>query len=315
MSTLKSSPDMQPSGARGGLRNRRALKVIQILSWTFTLIFLVSLGIAIYQAVVVGNPLPLWAWLGLLVVLAVVVGLGVLVVVYRGVTREVGPFNFQPSERLSGELKLEEKRLPAAGAHSMNAHIKMLQGTFQLASGDSQTMEFTFAYDDADWKPPRLDYSVDAAGQGQLDLEQLATNRPTMRQGRSDWVVHLPPELPTGLAVRFGAGKAELKLAGLALVDLQVESGVGELLVDFSGRWHNSLSARIRTGIGDTVVRLPAGIGLRIENMVGFGSLQQEGLTWDGEAYTNNLYRQAPVALDLFIEGGMGKVTLEMVHG
>jgi hypothetical protein len=156
-----------------------------------------------------------------------------------------------------------------------------------------------------------VEYGVDAAGQGSLVVKQRATHRPAMRQGRSEWVIRLNSDLPTELTIQFGAGKADLRLAGLALTRLRVESGVGELAVDLSGEWGHSLEAFVKAGIGDTTLRLPQNAGVRVQSAVSLGSIQPHGLTWDGTAYSNALYGQAEVTLDISVESGMGKITLK----
>jgi hypothetical protein len=177
--------------------------------------------------------------------------------------------------------------------------------------GATDVMEADFTYDDADWKPPLVSYDVDASGQGDLVVTQKATGRPAMRQGRCEWTIRLNQDLPTELKVKSGAGKADLRLSGLTLPSLRVESGVGELTLDLSGEWRRSTQAFVKAGIGDTVVRLPQDAGVRVQSTVGLGSIHPHGLTWDGEAYTNALYGQAAVTLDITVEGGIGKINLE----
>jgi hypothetical protein len=132
-----------------------------------------------------------------------------------------------------------------------------------------------------------------------------------MRQGRSEWVLRFSPDLPMDLNVKFGAGQADLRLADLALDRLRVESGVGALAVDLSGERSRNLEVMIKAGIGDTLVRLPENAGVRVRSTVKLGSIHVHGLTWDGEAYTNPNYGQTPASLEIIIEGGMGKITLE----
>ena len=315
MNTINSPKDVESQSSRTKLRKPQVMRVIQTLSRVVTVIFLVALIWAIYQAAVNGNPLPVWAWLGVVVLFAVVIGLGVAVVVYRSVAAQAGPFDFRPSSHVTGELRSETRRVEAGGASSLRAEIKMTQGVLELMGGAADVMEAGFTYDDADWKTPLVEYTVDAAGRGDLVVKQGATHRPAMRQGRSEWVIRLNPDLPTELNVKFGAGQADLRLGGLALDRLRVESGVGELAVDFSGEWGRSLEAFIKAGIGDTVVRLPQNAGVRVRSTVGLGSVQPHGLAWDGEAYTNSLYGQAAVTLDITVEGGIGKIKLEVTDG
>ena len=271
-------------------RNRPLIQAIQYISWAVNLIFLLALIWAIYQVVIKGNPLPVWAWLGLVTLFAAAIGLVVAVIVYRGVAGQVGPFDFRPSSRVAGELKSEARRVEASGANSLRAEIKMMAGVLRLMGGATDVLDASITYDDADWKPPVVEYAVDAAGRGDLVVEQRATHRPAMRQGPCEWVIRLNQDLPSVLNVKFGAGKADLRLGGLALDRLRVESGVGELAVDLSGEWGRSLEAFIKPSIGDTVVRLPQNAGVRVRSSVGLGSIQPHGLTWDGEAYTNALY-------------------------
>jgi hypothetical protein len=311
MNTINSSEEMESQSSGMKYRDRRFIRAVQTLSRVVTAIFILALIWAIYQAIVNGNPLPVWAWLGVLVLLAVAIGLGVAAVVYRGVAGQAGPFDLRPSNRVSGELKSEFRRLEADGANSLRADFTMVEGNLQLMGGATGVMGADFIYDDADWKPPLVSYEVDASGQGDLAVKQKATGRPAMRQGRCEWIIRLNQDLPIELKVKYGAGKADLRLSGLTLPLLRVESGVGELALDMSGEWRHSTQAFVKAGIGDTVLRLPQDVGVRVQSTVGFGSIHPHGLTWDGEAYTNALYGQAAVTLDITVEGGIGKINLE----
>jgi hypothetical protein len=68
----------------------------------------------------------------------------------------------------------------------------------------------------------------------------------------------------------------------------------------------------VKAGIGDTTLRLPRNASVRVHSTVGLGSLSTGDLTWDGEAYVNALYGQSAVSLEITVEGGMGKVALEV---
>jgi hypothetical protein len=74
--------------------SQQVMRAIQALSRVVTLIFLLTLVLAIYQAFVTGNPLPIWAWLGIVVLFAVAVGSLVALIVYRGVVEQAGPLTF-----------------------------------------------------------------------------------------------------------------------------------------------------------------------------------------------------------------------------
>jgi hypothetical protein len=308
--TSSTSSESRPSGS--WTTNRKVIRVIQILSWIVTGIFLVALIASIYVAIVNGNSLPVWAWLGLLTLFAVAAGLVVMALVYRGVSREIGPFDFSSSGRVTGELMTEASHIEAGGASSLRASFAMAAGILRVSGGAADLMEADFTYDDATWKPPIVENDLDATGRATLAVAQKATGRPAMRQGRCEWSVRLGMDLPTELNIKFGAGKADLKLGGLNLTELKVESGVGELALDLSGEWERSLAATVKAGIGDTSIKLPHKVGVRVQSTVGFRSLHSRSLTRDGDAYTNDLFGESPVTLDIRIQGGMGKINLEV---
>jgi hypothetical protein len=294
------------------LRDPQVIRVVQAVSRVITLFFIIALVLAIYQALVNDEPLPLWAWMGVVVLFAVAIGLAVAVVVYRSVAAQAGPFGFRPSSHVAGRLQSEALRVEADGANMLRADISMTAGALQLTGGaaDADVLDATFTYDDADWKPPEVDYGVDGAGQGKLVVEQGSTRRPAMRPGRCEWVVRMNQDLRTDLNVNFGAGKGDLRLGGLALSRLRVESGVGQLDLDLSGEWGQSLEAFIKAGIGDVSLKLPQNVGVLVKSTVGFGSVHAQGLARDGKAYSNALYGQAGVTLSITVEGGLGKIYL-----
>jgi N-terminal domain of toast_rack, DUF2154 len=308
--TINSPEDASGRTSASNFKNPRVIKVIQTLSRVVLAIFLLALIWAIYQALSGGNPLPVWAWFGILTLLAVAVGLGVAYVVYRGVAQDAGPFDMRLSSDVSGRLLQETRRVEAGGAASLRAEINMAAGDLLLEGGATGAMDAGFTYDDADWKLPEVTYTVDDAGQGNLIVRQRTTHRPAMRQGRCEWVIRLNEDLLAELKVKFGAGRASLRPVGLMLARLRVDSGVGELILDLSGSWQHNMEAFVKTGIGDTTIILPHSAGIRIQTTVGLGSIDVQNLTWDGEAYTNALYGHAPVYLDITLQGGIGKLKL-----
>lgn len=310
MNTIQSSTQGENLSKRKNRRNRQLMRAVRYISWAVTLISLLALIWAIYQAFVNGNPLPTWVWLGVVILFAAAAGLIVAYIVYRGVAEQVGPLDFRPAVPITGELERESRRVDSDGASSLRAEIKMIQGVLQLSDGTSEALEAEFTYDNADWKPPSVQYSVDSSGLGSLKIEQRDTHRPAMRPGRCEWLVRLNKELVTDLNIKFGAGKADLRLGNLKLARLWVEGGVGALILDLSGELQQNLEAFIKTGIGDTSLRLPQNAGVRLYSAVDFGRLQLNNLAWDGEAYTNTTYGKSPITLDIHIESGMGKITL-----
>lgn len=310
MNTMNTSTEAKNKSAQTNFKNQKLVKGIQILSHAVTLIFLGALTWAAYQTVVNKNPLPAWAWLGGMVLFAVTIGLIVAFIVYRGVVRQMGPFDFSPSNRVADELRSETRHLAAGGATSLKAEIRMTMGTLQITGGAQEAFEGDFIYDDADWMPPVVNYEIDTGSQGNLDVEQKATGRPSARQGRCEWTLRLNESIPMQLDIHLGAGKADLKLGGMALDHLRVEGGIGQMDLDLCGEWDRGLTAFLKTGIGDTTLRLPSTIGVCVHTTVGLGSIHSRDLTLDGDAYVNARYGRSKVNLDITIEGGMGRINI-----
>jgi N-terminal domain of toast_rack, DUF2154 len=295
---------------RSNRKNQQFVQAIRFTSWAVNLIFLLALIWAIYQAFIGGKQLPAWVWLGVVIVFAAAIGLMVTYIVYRGVVDQVGPLDFRPPAPVTGKLKSETQRIEARGANSLQGEIKMIQGVLRLMGGSQDVLDATYTYDEAEWKPPAIQYNVDSSGLGSFMIEQRDTHRPTMRPGRCEWIIRLNEDQVTELNVKFGAGRADLRLGELKLSRLKVESGVGALFVDLGEDLRQSLQVFIKSGIGETSLRLPQNAGVRLDSTIDFGHIKRHGLIWDGEAYTNTTYGKSPITLDIHIETGLGRIAI-----
>jgi hypothetical protein len=291
--------------------SRKVLGVIQIISWILTGIFLLGLVYAVYQAVTTGDPLPVWVWIALIAVFAVIIGLVVAIVIYRAVVDQVGPFDFRAGGRVSGELVTETERIDAGPVAALRTVVDMTEGILHLSGGTDAAMEASFVFDNADWEKPLVEYIADSGNQGNLSVKQLPAKRHSMHQGRNEWILRLNDALPTDLHVKFGVGQADLVLSGLELTGLDINNGVGLTTIDLRGEWGRSLSAHIKGGIGDIKLRLPDNIGVRIDTLVNLGNVAARGFKKKDDVYINDPYGTTPVSLDIALESGIGKVTLE----
>ncbi|MYL53619.1 hypothetical protein GLW08_09750 [Pontibacillus yanchengensis] len=68
-----------------------------------------------------------------------------------------------------------------------------------------------------------------------------------------------------------GSSDTFLNLSGLNLSDLSIHTDVGEMDVDLSGNWKESFDVELNTGVGDTHVVLPKGVGVIIDSSKGIG--------------------------------------------
>ena len=117
----------------------------------------------------------------------------------------------------------------------------------------------------------------------------------------------------TNLDISGGAGNVDLNLNGSrSLSRLDFGAGAGEVTIDLTGDWQNDLDARIAGGLGNINLRVPAGVGVNIDVETGVGSIDANGLTKDGDTYTNDANGTSDVTLRIEISGGVGQINLDV---
>jgi hypothetical protein len=84
------------------------------------------------------------------------------------------------------------------------------------------------------------------------------------------WNLGLTTEVPINLDVSMGVGEVDLDLTGVNLSALKVGLGVGEATITLSG--NSSYEAQIDGAIGQLVIIVPKGVGVRISTSMGIAS-------------------------------------------
>lgn len=99
----------------------------------------------------------------------------------------------------------------------------------------------------------------------------------------------------------------------LKLIDLDIETGIGDLTVDLRGDWEKSFETNIETGIGQTTVYLPSDVGVKITIEKGIGSSNVVGFISLGDGvYVNEAFENADVILTVTTEMGIGNVSFKV---
>jgi hypothetical protein len=112
--------------------------------------------------------------------------------------------------------------------------------------------------------------------------------------------------------VNVGGGSAELQLAGLPLTALDLNLGAGTSTIDLSGDWEYDLDVTVESGAADINLLLPSEVGARVEVEAGPTAVEASGLTKDGSVYTNAAYGVSAVTLQVKMEAGIGRISLEV---
>ena len=211
-----------------------------------------------------------------------------------------------------GELQTESRSVKLGDAKTVRAEIRMGAGEMKLAGGARELLEAEFSYHAARWKP-EVEYSVSGT-RGLLIVRQPERSGAPVGPRHYQWDLRFNNKVPLELSVHLGAGKSELSLGSLALTNLQLETGVGETVVDLTGDWKNDLEAHIKGGVGKATVRLPRDVGVEVHAKGGIGEVRPGELRKHNGAYVNEAYGKSPVTLRVNVEGGIGEINLELAE-
>ena len=209
-----------------------------------------------------------------------------------------------------GALRSESQSVELGDAQLVNVEINMGAGDLVVTGGAEKLLEGDFTYNVAKLKPV-VEYT-----DGTLDLRQPENEGlPDLRgigDFHNEWGLRLYDQVPMNLKVNMGAGTSDLQLAGLSLTGLDVVLGAGKSTVDLSGEWARDLDVTINTGAADVTVRLPRGVGVRVEVEAGPHTIDAPDLTQDGNVYTNSAYGKSEVTLQINMQAGIGQIDLEL---
>jgi hypothetical protein len=117
--------------------------------------------------------------------------------------------------------------------------------------------------------PMRLQLDVGAA-EGDIDLSGLQLDELTLQTGAADTRVRFETPNPRRMrAVTLEAGAADVRLTGLGNANTQrvdLNLGVGNADLEFSGEWSGDVEMSVRSALGKVTLRVPSDVGVMIES-------------------------------------------------
>lgn len=123
------------------------------------------------------------------------------------------------------------------------------------------------------------------------------------------WDVGLSPGAALDLQVDMGAGEAILDLTGLQLERVRVNMGLGrtEVWLPATGRFEATLDG----AIGETVIVIPDGLAVRLQGSTGLAARRlPEGYRQNGDVYTSPGFESAENRVELRVNQAMGALTV-----
>jgi len=232
-----------------------------------------------------------------------------------------------------GDLQTKSETVELGGAESVSVEIEMGAGELDVSGGAGELLEATFTYN-VDGLDPEATYSEGKLIVQHADVKEGIGTFFDLDDYRNEWDLRFNEDVPMEMRIDMGAGRSDLKLGSLALTSLDINAGAGDvdldlsgsqslnqltynmgagrIILDLTGDWQDDLDASIKGGVGDLTLNLPGGVGVRVEVDTGIGSVDTSGLTKDGDTYTNDAYGESDITLNIDIEGGIGKINLDV---
>jgi hypothetical protein len=211
-----------------------------------------------------------------------------------------------------GALRSESQSVELGDATSVRVEISMGAGELYVSGGAEKLLDANFTYN-VDRLKPQVTYRNGALVVRQPDARGMPSLQ-GITDFRNEWDLRLYDDVPLDLSVEVGGGTSNLQLDSLSLSGLKINLGAGDSTVDLSGAWSRDLDVTIDVGAAITTVRLPRDVGARVEVDAGASMIDAQGMTKDGNVYTNAAYGVSDVTLNVALTAGIGKVDLEVAE-
>lgn len=164
--------------------------------------------------------------------------------------------------------------------------------------------------------PLNLDLDF-GAGEADIDLGGVSIRRLDISTGASETTVRFSAPNPIRAErVNIEAGAAELEVIGLGNTRaerFEFQGGVGSTLLDFTGQWTRDAVASVEMGIGSVVIRLPRGLGVKLEKDSFLTSFESRGLVKRGDAFYSADWESAKHRLTIDVDAAFGSIEVDWV--
>jgi hypothetical protein len=112
-------------------------------------------------------------------------------------------------------------------------------------------------------------------------------------------------------------GAAEFTVRNLGNLNtevIEIDAGIGEIDLDFTGDWRQNARVSVDMGLGSLVPRSPRGLGVRLMKDTFLTSLDSEGLVKCGDAYYSLDYDDAEYQITVDVDAAFGSIRVAWVN-
>lgn len=209
------------------------------------------------------------------------------------------------------EIVNETRSVDVDEADAVDVIVDVSVGTLVVEGGAEGLLEASFSYNVAEWRP-EIEYS-EAGSRGVLRVTQPEAGGKRVPNGaKNRWTLALGDDVPVSISLDMGVGEARLELSSLTLTELDVDQGVGRLIVDLTGERTGDMDVDIDGGVGEAILRIPSDVGVRVDGDMGIGSFSAPGLTKRDGVYVNDAYGSTDATIDIRIDAGIGSIRIEV---
>lgn len=185
--------------------------------------------------------------------------------------------------------------------------------SLQVGDGNGGEMDLELARG----VPMNLDLAFGAV-RAELDLGGLALLGLDVRTGASESTVAVSEPNPVEMGTAsFEVGAADFEARDLGNLNarrIDLDAGVGEITLAFTGEWMQDAHARIKMGLGSLEMRFPEDLGVRIEKNSFLTSFDSEGLVKRGDSYYSLNWEDAERKLSIDLDAAFGSVRVVWVR-
>jgi hypothetical protein len=117
---------------------------------------------------------------------------------------------------------------------------------------------------------------------------------------------------------QFEVGAADFDAEGLGNLRadrIDLEAGVGDLMLDFSGEWVDDMEVDVEIGLGALEIRIPEGVGVRLEKDSFLTRIDADWLNRDGDIYLSDDWESAEHRITIDVEAAFGRIEVVRIRG
>jgi len=157
------------------------------------------------------------------------------------------------------------------------------------------------------------------AGRADVDLTGIPVSRLELNTGASESVLRireLNPE-PMEEAI-IAVGAADLRVSGLGnfhTSEIEVNAGVGSVVLELDGRWVENAMLSVEMGLGALEIRVPESLGIRVHRQSRFlSTFDAERLVRNGNVYQSVNWDAADRRVEIDISAALGSVDIVWIE-